>query len=205
MSNRADEGATEGPRFFETRDALYQWLEAHHATLSEAWIGIHKKGSGRPSIVWTDVVDVVLCFGWIDGKGKSIDEKTFQIRITPRRKGSIWSAINARRIPELTALGMMRPPGLEAFAARKEARTAIYSHEQAGPVELDAAAVTRFQANEPAWAWFQAQPPSYRKAASWWVISAKKEETRQRRLETLIADSAAGRRVAPLAPRTAAH
>lgn len=180
---------------------MYAWLEEHHATLPEAWIGIHKKGSGRPSIAWPDIVDVVLCFGWIDGQARSIDDKTYKIRITPRRQGSIWSAINVNRARELTDLGMMRPPGLAAFAARQEARTGIYSHEQEGRIELDADATSRFQAHAPAWEWFQSQAPSYRKAAIWWVISAKKEETRQRRLETLIGDSATGQRVAPLAAR----
>ncbi len=195
------EAETEQPHFFESREEMYAWLEEHHATLPEAWIGIHKKGSGRTSVAWPDIVDCVLCFGWIDGKGKSIDDKTYRIRITPRRKGSIWSAVNVNRAQELTDLGLMRPPGLAAFAARKEARTGIYSHEQDGPVEFDADAAARFQANAPAWEWFQGQAPSYRKAAIWWVISAKKEETRQRRLETLIADSAAGQRIGPLAPR----
>jgi uncharacterized protein YdeI (YjbR/CyaY-like superfamily) len=199
------ESETDQPLFFETRDALYSWLEEHHTTLPEAWIGMYKKASGQPSVAWPDVVDVVLCFGWIDGKGKSIDEKTHKVRITPRRKGSIWSAVNVKRVQELTEMGLMQPPGLAAFEARKEARTGIYSHEQDGPIELDAAAQTRFQANAQAWEWFQAQPPSYRKAAIWWVISAKKEETRQRRLETLIADSAAEKRVAQLAPRKASR
>ncbi len=205
MSELGDEATADSPRFFETREDLYAWLEERHTTLSEAWIGIHKKGSGRTSVAWPDIVDVVLCFGWIDGQGKSIDDKMYRIRITPRRKGSIWSAVNVKRVPELIELGLMRPPGLAAFEARKEDRTGIYSHEQEGPVEFDAAAMARFQANAPAWDWFQAQPPSYRKAAIWWVIGAKKEETRQRRLETLIADSAAGQRVAPLAQRKAAR
>lgn len=203
MSFQSDEATTENPRFFETKEELYIWLEARHDNLPEAWIGLYKKGSGQPSVAWPDIVDVVLCFGWIDGKGKSIDEKTHKIRITPRRKGSIWSAVNVKRVAELTELGLMRPPGLTAFEARKDDRTAIYSHEQDGPVELDEGAMARFQANASAWDCFQTQPPSYRRAAIWWVISAKKEETRQRRLETLIADSAAGRRVAPLAPRKA--
>ncbi len=184
------------PRFFATQAEFFDWLEDNHADLPEAFVGFYKKGSGLPSITWPEAVDVALCYGWIDGKGKSIDATSHMVRFTPRRKGSIWSAVNVGRVQALTEQGLMRPEGLAAFALRKEAKTAIYSHEQNGTVELDEACAAQFKANPAAWEYFQACPPSYRKAATWWVISAKREETRNRRLQSLIEESAAGRTVA---------
>jgi uncharacterized protein YdeI (YjbR/CyaY-like superfamily) len=140
-------------------------------------------------MTWPESVDAALCFGWIDGQGKSLGEEAMAQRFTPRRKGSIWSAINVRRFGELAEQGMVRPAGHAAFAARREDRTAIYSHEQEMP-ELDTAQLAAFQENPAAWEFFSARPPSYRKAAIWWVVSAKREETRERRLRTLIEDSA---------------
>ncbi|HEX7048787.1 MAG TPA: YdeI/OmpD-associated family protein [Longimicrobiales bacterium] len=183
--------------FFRTPAEFRAWLERHHATADELWVGFYKKTSGRPSLTWPESVDEALCFGWIDGIRKSIDEVSYRIRFTPRRPGSIWSTANIRRAQELIEAGRMQPAGLEAFAGRKEDRTRRYSFDQ-GVVELGEAYEAEFRANAKAWAFFEAQPPSYRRTATWWVISAKREETRRRRLATLIRDSEAGERIAPL-------
>ena len=175
--------------FFESRDAFIAWLDENHERVPAFWVGRYKKGSGRVNMTWPESVDAALCFGWIDGQSKSLGAEAVAQRFTPRRKGSIWSAINVRRFDELAGQGMVRPAGHAAFAARREDRTAIYSHEQEMP-ELDAARLAAFQDNPAAWAYFSARPPSYRKAAIWWVISAKREETRERRMRTLIEDSA---------------
>jgi uncharacterized protein YdeI (YjbR/CyaY-like superfamily) len=184
------------PSFFETPDGFRAWFEAHAEDAFELWVGFYKKGSGRPSITWPEAVDQALCFGWIDGIRKSIDEASYKIRFTPRRPGSIWSTVNIGRVAELSRLGLMRPAGLRAFAARDEQKSAIYSHEQRQSVTLDPEAEREFRANEPAWAFFQSQPPSYRKALIWWVASAKRPETHQKRLATLIEESARGQTIA---------
>ncbi len=186
------------PRFFATQAELFAWFAANHADLPEAFIGFYKKGSVLPSITWPEAVDVALCYGWIDGKGKSIDATSHMIRFTPRRKGSIWSAVNVKRVQVLSEQGVMRPEGMAAFELRKESKTAIYSHEQGGAVKLDEAARATFMANAVAWEYFQARAPWYRKAATWWVISAKREETRSKRLSTLIEESAGERTLALL-------
>lgn len=185
--------------FFPTPRELQQWFARHHLTVEEVWIGFHKKGSGRPSITWPESVDEALCVGWIDGLRKSMDEHSYKIRFTPRRRGSIWSAVNIRRVEVLTAEGRMRERGLQAFAARIERRSGIYSYEQR-TAQLAEPYATLFQQHPKAWALFQAQPASYRKAACWWVVTAKQETTRLRRLDQLIADSAAGRRIKHLTP-----
>jgi uncharacterized protein YdeI (YjbR/CyaY-like superfamily) len=181
--------------FFESRDAFIAWLDENHERVPFIWVGRYKQGSGRVNMTWPESVDAALCFGWIDGQGKSLGEEAMAQRFSPRRKGSIWSAINVRRFGELAEQGMVRPAGHAAFAARREDRTAIYSHEQ-DAVEFDTAQLAVFQANPAAWEFFSSRPPSYRKAATWWVISAKREETRERRLRTLIEDSAQGRLLA---------
>jgi uncharacterized protein YdeI (YjbR/CyaY-like superfamily) len=188
-------------QFFETPEALRAWLEEHHTTASELWVGFYKKGSGRPSITWPESVDEALCFGWIDGIRKSIDAESYRIRFTPRKPRSIWSAVNIARVAELTAQGRMRPAGLATAAKRHEDRSWIYSHEQGGEVALDEAAEALFRANAPAWAFFQAQAPHYRRAAAHWVAGAKQEQTRARRLAALIEDSAVGLWVRPLRRR----
>ena len=139
-------------------------------------------------------MDQALCFGWIDGVRKRVDEKRYTIRFTPRRTRSTWSLINVNRVKELIAQKLMIRAGLESFAARPKKRTGIYAYENR-PTELDEACAKTFRRDPAAWAFFRAQPPSYRKLASWWVTSAKKEETRQKRLARLIADSAAGKRI----------
>lgn len=186
--------------FFATPAALEAWLAEHHASARELWVGYYKKDSGHPSITWPESVDEALCVGWIDGLRKGIDEQRYRIRFTPRKPGSNWSAVNVARVAALTAEGRMRPEGLAAFSRRRADRTAIYSHEQRHEAAFDTASDAQFRANEQAWTFFSARPPSYRQAAIRWVMSAKKEETRQRRLETLIADSAAGRTIKELTP-----
>ena len=161
-------------------------------------VGFHKKASGKPSITWAEAVDQALCFGWIDGVRRSLGEESYTVRFTPRRARSIWSAVNVGRVAELTKLGLMTPRGVEAFEARRADRTGIYSHEQKQSVKFTRPQEKRFRANAKAWKFFQAQPPGYRRQATWWVVSAKREETRERRLDRLIADSAQGQAVEPL-------
>ena len=182
--------------FFESAAVLRAWLEANHDREPELWVGFWRTSTGRATLRWAEVVDEALCFGWIDGIRKSIDAERYMNRLTPRRSRSTWSAVNIRRVGELTAAGLMRPSGLAAFETRDPRRQGLYAHEgEAASRELDPAAQAALEADPAAAAFFRAQPPSYQRVASWWVISAKQPATRARRLETLIADSAAGRRV----------
>jgi uncharacterized protein YdeI (YjbR/CyaY-like superfamily) len=181
-------------KFFKTPSDLRSWFERHHASEAELWVGFHKKDSGKPSITWPQSVDEALCFGWIDGIRKSIDDVSYKIRFTPRKSRSVWSAVNIKRARELIALGLVQPAGLKAFAAREENRSGIYSYEQRSP-ELPANYARLLKKNAGAWQFFQEQPPSYRKAVNWWVVSAKQEATRQKRLEKLIELSAQQRRI----------
>lgn len=189
------------PAFFATPAAFRAWLEAHHADTAELWVGFYKKDSGQPSITWPESVDEALCFGWIDGMRKRVDATRYTIRFTPRKAGSIWSTVNVGRVEELTRLGRMHPAGLAAFAARVEARTSIYAYEQREHPTLTPEEDAQLQGNAAAWAFFARQPPSYRRTALWWVVSAKQPTTRQRRLTQLIADSAAGQTIGPLTRR----
>jgi uncharacterized protein YdeI (YjbR/CyaY-like superfamily) len=186
------------PVFFATPAELRAWLERHHADRDELWVGLHKKASGRPSVTWPEVVDEALCFGWIDGVRRSLGPDSYVNRLTPRRPRSNWSAINIKRVGELIEEGRMTPAGMAAFEARTDDRSAVYSYEQRRGATLEPEQEERFRAVPEAWEWFQARPPSYRRAAIHWVVSAKRPETRERRLETLIEDSAAGRTVKPL-------
>lgn len=186
------------PRYFSTPAEWRAWLEEHHASVPELWVGFHKRGSGRPSITWPESVDQALCFGWIDGVRRRIDDERYAIRFTPRRTGSTWSNINLRRVEELTRLGLMHQAGRAAHAARSAAKSGIYAYEQRKGARLPAAMEARFKRSRKAWTFFGAQPAWYRRTAVWWVVSAKKEDTRLRRLETLIAESAAGRTIRPL-------
>jgi uncharacterized protein YdeI (YjbR/CyaY-like superfamily) len=190
--------ASEEPRFFPAASAWRKWLAKNHATADEFWVGFHKKASGKPSITWPESVDEALCFGWIDGVRKSIDADRYKIRFTPRRPGSTWSLVNMKRVEELSALGRMQSAGIDAFAVRKEKRSGIYAYEQRKKAALDPEQERRFRASRRAWDFFQSQPPSYRQTATWWVVSAKREETRERRLAVLIDDSERGRRIGPL-------
>jgi uncharacterized protein YdeI (YjbR/CyaY-like superfamily) len=186
------------PTFFATPDAFRAWLEEHHDTEAELSVGFWKRGSGRPSITWPEAVDQALCFGWIDGVRRRRDDDSYTIRFTPRRRRSTWSAVNVARVAELEAAGLMHPAGLEAFARRSDDRTAIYAYEQRRAAELGEDYEAELRADRDAWGFFQAQPPWYRRAAAQWVTSAKREETRRRRLAQLVADSAQGRTVPPL-------
>jgi uncharacterized protein YdeI (YjbR/CyaY-like superfamily) len=186
------------PHFFDSPAAFRAWLEEHHATETEVLVGFWKAATGRPSLTWSQSVDEALCYGWIDGVRRGLDDESYTIRFTPRKARSKWSLVNVRKVGELTAQGRMRPAGAAAFEARREQDTGVYSFERSEPAELDAAAEARFRAEPEAWAWFERQPPSYRRPALHWVVSAKRAETRERRLAQLIADSKAGLRVAPL-------
>jgi uncharacterized protein YdeI (YjbR/CyaY-like superfamily) len=182
------------PEFFQTPADFGTWLEKNHATATELWVGFYKKDSGKPSITWPESVDQALCFGWIDGIRKGVDKISYQIRFTPRRRGSIWSAINIKRAKELVRQKQMRPTGLKAFAARIENKSGIYSYEQRS-TELEEPYATYLKKNKAASNFFKKQPPSYRKMIGWWIISAKKEETRTARLAKLISESAKGKRL----------
>jgi uncharacterized protein YdeI (YjbR/CyaY-like superfamily) len=184
--------------FFQSPGEWRAWLEEHHADAPEVWVGYHRKSTGRPSLTWPQSVDEALCFGWIDGIRKRVDDTRYTIRFTPRRPNSVWSKVNVARVAELTAAGLMRPAGAAAFAARREDRSGIYSFEQERPSALPPEYEERLRADPPAWRFFSEDAPSYRRAAIHWVTSAKREETRLRRLDQLIACSAEGRRVPPL-------
>jgi uncharacterized protein YdeI (YjbR/CyaY-like superfamily) len=185
------------PTFFATSAELRAWLETNHERETELLVGFWKTSTGKPSITWPESVDEALCFGWIDGIRRSLGDDSYTIRFTPRKPRSTWSAVNIRRAGELTERGQMAPVGLRAFEARQENRSGIYSYEQR-TVDLSEPYAAELRANAAAHEFFESRPASYRKAAVWWVVSAKKEETRQRRLATLIDDSANGRTIAPL-------
>jgi uncharacterized protein YdeI (YjbR/CyaY-like superfamily) len=175
-------------RFFETSHDFRKWLEENHAGAQELWVGFYKVNSGKPSITWPESVDQALCFGWIDGIRKSVDDVSYAIRFSPRKPGSIWSAVNIKRIQELAEKGLVHPAGISAFEKRKENKSGIYSYEQRS-VDLPSPYAEIFKQNQAAWEFYEAQPASYRKAAYWYVLSAKKEETRLQRLENLISVS----------------
>lgn len=186
------------PTFFETPEQFRRWLEEHYATAGELLVGLYKKGSGRPSITWPESVDEALCFGWIDGVRRSRDEESYTIRFTPRRERSTWSAVNIRRMEELIAAGRARPAGVSAFEQRTEDRSRTYSYERRDRAAFDEELERRFRSEGAAWEHFQGEAPWYRKTATFWVMSAKRPETRERRLAVLIASSAEGKRVPPL-------
>ena len=189
------------PRFFTTPDEFRAWLDENHESESEVVVGFYKKPTGRPSLTWTESVREALCFGWIDGVRRRIDEDSYSIRFTPRKRGSNWSVINVRHVEELTRAGRMQPAGIEAFEARTPEKTGVYTYENRHEAKLSPEHEEPFQANERAWEFFQAQPPGYRQTAIFWVVSAKREETRNRRLTTLIGDSAQQRRIGLLSGR----
>lgn len=185
------------PLFFKKQADLRKWFQKNHDKLDEAYIGYYKKDSGKESITWKESVDEALCFGWIDGVRNSIDGESYMNRFTPRRKGSNWSAINIKRIHELLELGLVHENGKKAFEARDKDKTAPYSAEQE-TIAFDSRQEAVFKKNKKAWKFFQEQPPSYRRPATWLVISAKQEATREKRLQQLIADSEAGLRIKEL-------
>jgi uncharacterized protein YdeI (YjbR/CyaY-like superfamily) len=183
------------PLFFATPGDFRAWLEVNSEGCREQWVGFHRKDSGRPSVTWPEAVDEALCVGWIDGLRKTVDSHSYKIRFTPRQAKSNWSAINIRRAQELTRQKRMRPSGIRAFASRAEEKSGVYSYENRHAAVLDKWDEKQFRASPEAWKFFQAQPQSYRKTAIWWVVSAKRAETRRRRLATLIAQSKANRRI----------
>lgn len=191
--------STLGPVFFARPVDFRCWLDAHHETARELWVGFYRKASGRPSITWPESVDEGLCVGWIDGLRKGIDAQSYRIRFTPRKPTSTWSAVNIGRVQELARQGRMRPAGLKAFEHRTEKKSGIYAYENRHAAVLSRADEKKFRACRAAWRFFQNQPAGYRRTTIWWVMSAKREETQQRRLERLIADSAAQRRIGALA------
>jgi uncharacterized protein YdeI (YjbR/CyaY-like superfamily) len=180
--------------YFRTPAELRKWFRANHATASELWVGFYKKDSGKPSITWPEAVDEALCVGWIDGIRKSLGPDSYTNRFTPRRIPSIWSSVNIARVKVLTEEKRMRPEGLKAFAARRENKSGIYSYEQRRD-RLEEPYASLLAKNKAARDFFEAQPPGYRKAIGWWVVSAKTEETRMKRLKTLIEMSAKGQRI----------
>ncbi|PYK29390.1 MAG: bacteriocin-protection protein [Verrucomicrobia bacterium] len=182
------------PKFFPKPADFRKWLDKNHASATELWVGFYKKDSTKPSITWPESVDEALCFGWIDGIRKRVDEISYKIRFTPRRRGSIWSAINIKRAQALKNEKRMRPAGLKAFAARMENKSGIYAYEQR-TAELPQVYAKLLKNNKAAWDFFQAQAPSYRKLISWYIVSAKKEETRLQRLKKAIAASAKRKRL----------
>jgi uncharacterized protein YdeI (YjbR/CyaY-like superfamily) len=183
------------PIFFAKAVAFRAWLEKHHQTKREQWVGFHRKASGRPSITWPEAVDEALCFGWIDGLRKTIDAESYKIRFTPRRPTSNWSAINIRRMKELMRERRVQPAGTKAFQKRVSERSGIYSYENRKSATLNAAETKEFRAENAAWEFFRRQAASYRQTAIWWIVSAKRPQTRQDRLRKLIAFSKAGRRI----------
>ena len=184
-------------QFFDSAADFRAWLLAHHESAAEFRVGFYRKDSGRRGLNYPEAVDQALCFGWIDGVRRSVDSTSYANRFTPRKAGSNWSAVNVKRVGELSALGLMHASGLHAFEARDPTRSQEYSYEGRTP-ELDGAYAERLRANPDAWAYFQAQTPWHRRTAGWWVVSAKKEETRLKRLVTLVEDSAAGLWIGPL-------
>jgi uncharacterized protein YdeI (YjbR/CyaY-like superfamily) len=182
------------PKFFPTQTDFRRWLEENHEQEIELLVGFYKVGSGKPSMTWSESVDQALCFGWIDGVRRSIDAESYSIRFTPRKPKSIWSAVNIKKVEELIKQGLMKPAGLAAFEKRNENKSRIYAYERQA-AKLSDEFERQFKANKRAWEFFQNQAPSYRKTVIYWVMSAKQEATRQRRLESLIAESGNERRV----------
>ena len=179
------------PTFFSDAAAFRAWLESNAATAEELSVGFRKKATGEPSITWEEARDEALCFGWIDGVRHRIDDESYRIRFTPRRKGSIWSTVNVARFAALAAEGKMMPEGVRAYEENRH-RTGVYAYERE-TAALTPAENALFGKNKPAWADWEARPPGYRKLCLHWITSAKRPEARARRLATLIEDSAAGR------------
>ena len=187
------------PRFFRTAADLRRWLEKNHDKAQELWVGLYRTSSGKPSVTWPEVVEQALCFGWIDGVRKGIDGESYMNRLTPRRPGSNWSLRNINTVEDLKRRGLMTPAGLAAYEARLEKKSGIYSYEDRER-PLDPPYQRKLKANRKAWTFFSSQPPSYRKGATYWVMSAKKEETRLRRLQDLIDSSTRGEKPRALRP-----
>ena len=186
-------------RFFRSGSELRRWLEKHHSKSDELWIGVYRKDSGKGGITYAEALDEALCYGWIDGIRKKLDSESFTTRFTPRKPRSIWSNVNIAHVARLTKEGRMMPPGIAAYGAKDDARSGVYSFERE-VARLEPQMITQFKRNPGAWKYFEAQPPYYRRLTSWWVISAKKEETRAKRLAQLIEFSSRQQRLPQLAP-----
>jgi len=183
------------PIFFPTSSQFRKWLQKHHKKETELLVGFYKVSSGKPSMSWSESVDQALCFGWIDGVRKSVDAESYTIRFTPRKSSSIWSAINIKKVEELTRAGLMTAEGTKAFGLRTENRSRVYSHENE-TVSLDRKYERQFKANKVAWTFFTGQAPSYKKVATHWIMSAKQAKTRLSRLEKVIKTSEEQKRIA---------
>ena len=182
------------PVFFPTPLAFRNWLEKNYDKATELLVGFYKTGSGKASISWSESVDVAICFGWIDGIRKSIDDESYSIRFTPRKPKSIWSAVNIRKVEELTRQGLMHPAGLAAFSKREESKSRVYAYEKEATI-LSEDFLKQFTSNKKAWNYFKSMPPSYQKTAIHWVMDAKQEITKEKRLKELIEDSQAERKI----------
>lgn len=182
------------PTFFATPADFREWLDKNHENEKELWVGYHKVSTGKPSMTWSQSVDEALCYGWIDGIRKSVNDESYKIRFTPRKPTSVWSKVNVEKVKQLKKQGLMLPAGLAAYDKLDERKSAIYSFEQMD-AKLKLEWEKQFKANKKAWQFFQSQAPSYQKQAKWWVMSAKQEVTRERRMQTLIADSQVGMKI----------
>jgi uncharacterized protein YdeI (YjbR/CyaY-like superfamily) len=186
------------PVFFPKPSELRSWFEKNHDTAPEIWVGFHKKSSGRSSISWPEAVDEALCFGWIDSVRRSVNDTSYANRFSRRKARSTWSTVNIKRAKELISIGRMQPAGLKAFEQRTDERSSIYSYEQRQSAKLSRSFEKQFRASKKAWEFFRAQAPWYQRVAAFWVLSAKKEETRLKRLAKLINDSENQRTIPPL-------
>lgn len=184
------------PTFFPEAADFRGWLEQHHDTAKQLWVGYYKKPTGKPSVTWEETVDEALCYGWIDGIRKARDQESYVIRFTPRKPKSVWSQRNIDRVHALLSEDRMKPAGLAAFA-HKDVHPDSGYRSSGVPAELTPGMVKRFQSRPDAWAFYQQQPAGYRRQTAKWVMDAKREETRQRRLRGLIDDSADRQRVRP--------
>ncbi len=183
------------PHFFATPADFRDWLDANHGEASELIVGFYKKGTGRPSMTWPESVDEALCYGWIDGVRRSLGNESYTIRFTPRKASSIWSNVNIAKVKALLEAGRMMPAGLAAWKRRDPAKSGIYAFERQEAATFDSESERRFKRSRTAWTYFQAQPPGYRRLATHYVVSAKRPDTRDRRLELLIQCSAHGERL----------
>lgn len=182
------------PKFFRTPAEFRRWLARHHAAEKELLVGFYRKDYGKPSITWPESVAEALCFGWIDGIRRKLDEESYSIRFTPRKRTSVWSTVNIKLAERLIKDGLMQPAGREAFKARRENRSGIYSYEQRSE-NLPEPYASKLKKNKAAWKFFESQPASYRKQVGWWVVSARQAATRVKRLEKLLEECTAGRRL----------
>jgi len=186
----------ENVRFFDSRANFRDWLAENNDKADFQWIGFYRRTSGHGGLDYTEAVEEALCFGWIDGQGAPIDDEKRAIRFTPRRKGSIWSNVNVRRIQGLIEQGRVAPAGMAAFEARRPDRVGIYSSENP-PLDFSEELEARFRANDASWQFWNRQPPGYRRQMTWWVMIAKRDETRSRRMDALIEQHASGQRIQP--------